>query len=168
MENLKPWYGMLRRINTAIEDISKIDRSSKREDMVKILEVRTAEVIQKGKGIQPVQETKEEQVGIEMEEIKNSMIEIEYPQYKEAKAEVIRTLKTLASMNLGLSSTQIKQVENILRIILTICIEYHLEIHNNHLTMTSMIKLIVELLTLSHKLESAEKAGKNWKQRKRS
>ena len=110
---MKPWYDMLRNINASIEDISMIERSIKREDIVKMLEVRTAEVIQKGKEIQPSQETEEGEAGIEMEEIKNSMIKIENPQYKEAKTEVIRTLETLASMDLSLSLTPIKHVENI-------------------------------------------------------
>ena len=149
MENLKPWYIMLRKINIAMKDISKIKESNKKMDMVKILE-----------------NTREGQMEVAMEEVKNSMIEVENPLYKEAKTEIMENLKTLANINLGLSSTQTKQVENILRILITICIEYHLEINNNYLDMTSMTKLLFELLTLNQKLEHAEESRKEMKAEK--
>ena len=110
--------------------------------------------------VKMLENTREGKMEAAIEEAKNSMIEVENPIFKEAKKGIMENLKTLAKMNLGLSSTQTNEVENILRVLITICIEYHLEIDNNYIDMSSMTKLILELLTLNQKLEHAEESRK--------
>merc|ERR1711913_36579 len=54
----------------------------------------------------------------------------------------------------------VKQMENILRIILAICIDYHIKTQSIQITMMSMAKFIRELLVLGCKFEVADRNNK--------
>ena len=116
---------------------------------------KTVEMIKRGNEIQPSQNAEDGGIEREIEEIKDSTLVIEKPQYKIAQTEVIKALETLANMDLSI--TPAKQMESILRVILAICIDYHIEVQNSQGSMISMAKLIRELLVLGHKLEITDR-----------
>ena len=153
MNSLKLWYDSLKVLDTTIDNVSVLEESNKQEDIVKIYDVKTAAIARRNEEIRPSQESDTEVEGLkkEIEEIRNVTFVMEEPQYGSALLEVIKALETLAEMDL--SMTPAKQMENILRIILAICIDYNIQVQSIQETMVSMARFIRELLVLGYKIE---------------
>ena len=158
MDKLRIWYDALMALNTSIDNVTILEESVNQDDITKMFNSKTAEIIKRSNEIQPSQEVADDDLKKEMEEIRDSTFVMERPQYESAMGEVIKTLETLANMNLNLIPG--KQMENILRIILAICIDYHIKNQSIQVTMMSMAKYIRELLVLGCKIEVADRNNK--------
>merc|ERR1711874_612903 len=115
-------------------------------------------------GIQPLFDVTGENLEKEVEEIRDITFVINRPQYESALIEVIKALETLANMDLGI--TPVKQMENIVKVILAICIDCHTKIQNLHDTMIVMARFIRELLVLGCKLEITDKNNRKLEEEK--
>merc|ERR1711874_599668 len=121
-------------------------------------------MIKRSNEIQSLQEAADRDLEREIEEIRDSTFVMERPQYESASVEVIKALETLANMDLSI--TPAKQMESILRIILVICIDYHIKVQSIQDTMISMAKFIRELLVLGCKLEITDRNSKRLEEEK--
>ena len=125
-ERLKIWYDTLMTLDTSIDNVTILEESVKQDDIIKMYSEKTADMIKRSNEIQPSQEAAVVDLEREIEEIRDSTFVIERPQYESALVEVIKALETLANMDLSI--TPAKQMESILRIILAICIDYHIKV----------------------------------------
>ena len=163
-ESLKILYDTLKSIDTSMDNISILDETVKQEDIVMLYSNKAADMIERGKSIQPLQDVADDGLVKEIEEIRDSTFIIERPQYESALVEVIKALETLVNMDLSITPT--KQMESILRVILAICIDYHTKIQSLHDTMITMARFIRELLVLGCKLEITDKNSRRLEEEK--
>ena len=163
-ERLKIWYDTLMTLDTSIDNVTILEESVKQDDIIKMYSNKTADMIKRSNEIQPLQEAVDEDLEREIEEIRDSTFVIEKPQHESALVEVIKALETLANMDLSI--TPAKKMESILRIILAICIDYHIKVQSIQDTMISMAKFIRELLVLGCKLEITDRNSKRLEEEK--
>ena len=164
-ERLKIWYDTLMTLDTSIDNVTILEESMKQDDIIKMYSNKTADMIKRSNEIQPLQEAVDEDLEREIKEIRDSTFVIEKPQYESALVEVIKALETLANMDLSI--TPAKKMESILRIILAICIDYHIKVQSIQDTMISMAKFIRELLVLGCKLEVTDRNSKRLEEEKK-
>ena len=150
MDSLKSWYDSLKVLDSSIDNVSVLEEPYKQENLIKIYDVKTAVIAKRNEEIRPLQEEDTEVEGLkrEIEKIRNVTFVMEEPQYSSALLEVIKALETLAGMDL--SMTPAKQMEDIIRIILAICIDYNIQVQSMQETMVSMARFIRELLVLGY------------------
>ena len=145
-DSLKTLCDYLKIIDSSMDKVKKIEEPYEQEKLVRIYEGKTAEIARKNEEMKPLQEGKEEAEGLEkeIEEIKNATFVMEEPQYTSALQEVIKALEILVGIDFSLASA--KQMEKIIRMILSICMDYNIQVQNIQDTLVSMAKFIRELL----------------------
>merc|ERR1712179_357966 len=122
-------------------------------EMVKIFDKKTEEIAKKNEELRQMKEGKVEKSN-RGGEVKKVTFVGEEPAYTTAMKEVVRALETL--VELDLQTAPLRNVENIMRIILYICMDYSTQIQTIQETMESMARLIKELMVLRGRLMDLE------------
>ena len=156
-DNMKEWYEELKKLDISMDKASRIRGPNKEGEMTQMYKEKTAEVARKNEGV--IQVTEGAAVDMKKEkEMKRVTFVVEEPAYSTALQEVIKALETLVNMNLCTAPT--RNIENIIRIILSICIDYSTQVQAMQETMRSMAVYIRELLLQRYKMEALEEENR--------
>ena len=152
-ENKEEWCGKLRLLDTSLDKASRIGGPQRQVEMIKIFNRKTAEIAKKNEEMR--QKKGGEADNLDKEgEVKRVTFVVEEPAYTTAIKEVVKALETLVGMNLY--TAPLRNVENIIKIILSICMDYSTQVQIIQETMESMAKLIRELLVLRGRMVNLE------------
>ena len=152
-ENKNEWCGKLQLLDTSLDKITKIGGTQRQKEMVKIFDKKTEEIAKKNEELRQMKEGKVEKSN-RGGEVKKVTFVVKEPAYTNAMKEVVRALETL--VELDLQTAPLRNVENIMRIILYICMDYSTQIQTIQETMESMARLIKELMVLRGRLMDLE------------
>ena len=157
-ENRKVWWGKLHTLDISLDKASKIRGTQKQEEMIKIYKRKTEEVARKNEEMVQTYEGAADSIDKGMKQVKSVTFLVEEPKYATALEEVIKALETLVGLNL--STAPMKNIENIIKIILSICIDYSTQVQATQETMRTMAKLIRELMINRHRMEILDREAK--------
>ena len=146
-DNKEEWCKELQLLDTSLNKADKTGGPRRQLEMIKVCNRKANEIAKKN-------EEMKDTGGREVENKKVTFI-IEDAAYTTAIKEVVKALETLLSMNLY--AAPMKNVENIIKIILSICLDYSNQVQMVQETMESMARLIKELLILKGKMVNIEK-----------
>ena len=152
-DNREEWCGKLILLDTSLDKASKIGGHQKQLDMMKICNKKAAEIARKNEELKLKKGGVLDSPSKEGENKRVTFI-IEDTAYTTAIQEVVKALETLLNMNLYTAPQ--KNVENIIKIILSICLDYSNQVQIVQETMESMARLIRELLILKGKMVNLE------------
>ena len=150
-EDRKEWCGNLHTLNISLDKASKIRGTQKQEEMTRIYKRKTAEVARENEEMKHTYEDAADSLEEEKKKVKSVTFLVEEPKYATALEEVIKALETLVGLNL--SNAPIRNIENIIKIILSICIDYSAQVQATQETMRTMAKLIRELIINRYRVE---------------
>ena len=150
-ENKEDWCGKLKLLDTSLDKASRIGGPQRQVEMIKIYNKKTAEVARKN---EELRQKNEGEVDSLEKEIKRVTFVVEEPAYTTAIQEVVKALETLVGMNLY--TAPMRNIENIIKIILSICMDYSTQVQIVQETMESMAKLIRELLIQRSRMANLE------------
>ena len=150
-EDRKKWCGNLNTLNMSLDKASKIRGTQKQEEMIKIYKKKTAEVAKENEEMKQTYEDATNSTEEEEKKAKSVTFMVEEPRYATAMEEVIKALETLVGLNLN--NAPINNIENIIKIILSICIDYSAQVQATQETMRTMAKLIRELIINRYRVE---------------
>ena len=152
-ENREEWCGKLIHLDTSLDNASKIGGHQRQLDRINLYNKKAAEIAKKNNELElkgggvlcsPRKDKENKKVTFIIEETA----------YTTAIQEVVKALETLLEMDLY--SAPQKNVENIIKIILSICLDYSNQVQIVQETMESMARLIRELLILKGKMVTLE------------
>ena len=89
---------------------------------------------------------------------------VDQPEYSSALKEVIKSLETL--LKIKIDTAPRRNIENIIKIILAICIEFNEQMQNAQETITTMAGVIEELMLQRYKIETLEVENKKLEESK--
>ena len=150
-EDRKKWCGNLNTLNKSLDKASRIKGTQKQEEIMKIYKKKTAEVAKENEEMKNTYEDATISTEEEEKKAKSVTFMVEEPKYTSAMEEVIKALETLVGLNLN--NAPINNIENIIKIILSICIDYSAQVQATQETMRTMAKLIRELLINRYRVE---------------
>ena len=152
-ENKEDWCGKLKLLDTSLDKASRIGGPQRQVEMIKIFNKKTAEVARKNEELRQKKGGEADSLDKERE-VKRVTFVVEEPAYTTAIQEVVKALETLVGMNLY--TAPMRNIENIMKIILSICMDYSTQVQIVQETMDSMAKLIRELLILRSRMANLE------------
>ena len=144
----------LTKIDTSLETMSNLDDILEQKGILERYKRKAIGLIERGKKIMTPMGMKQENLETEMDEIKNITFIVNRPQYDSALAEVIRALEILSQMDLG--DIPLKNMENIVKLILAICTDCNTKVQSLHDTIAAMAEYIHELMILGYKIETLD------------
>ena len=153
-ENRKEWCGKLQSLDISMDKVSRIGGSQKQEEIIEMYKRKIEEVARKNEEIKQAHEGVAGSLEEESKRVKSVTFLVEEPKYNTALEEVIKALETLMDMNL--SNAPVKNIENIIKIILSICIDYSTQMQSTQETMITMTRFIRELVIHRYRLEILE------------
>ena len=165
-KNKEDWCGKLQEVDSSMNKAYEIRGPKKQEEMLKMYRKRTAELARMN------EEMKQKQVGMadnleeEIKEIKHVTFMVEEPAYASVLQEVILALETLVVLKLD--NAPIKHVENIIKIIISICIDFNIQVQTIQETMKSMAGFIKELLVQRYRIEIVNLENKRLEEEKQA
>ena len=89
---------------------------------------------------------------------------MDQPEYSSALGEVIKSLETL--LKIKIDTAPRRNIENIIKMILAICIEFNMQMQNAQETMKTMAGVIEELILQRYKIEALETENKKLEESK--
>ena len=152
-ENKEEWCGKLKLLDTSLDKASKTGGPQKQIEMIRICNKKAAEIAKKNEELRLKKGGVMDSLNKEGESKRVTFV-VEDAAYTTAIQEVVRALETLLDMNLY--TAPLRNVENIIKIILSICLDYSNQVQMVQETMESMARLIRELLILKGKMVNLE------------
>ena len=144
--NKKNWYEKLNKLNSSLVRANKMIGPRMQMEMITICNKKTAHLIKENEEMgAPPREGEDKKVTFIVDE----------PPHTTAIKEVVKTLEAMLEMNL--QDAPLKNVENIIKIILSICLDYSDQAQMVQETLDSMARLIKELLVLKGRMVKMEK-----------
>ena len=153
-DNKEEWYKELQLLDTSLNKADKTGGPRRQLEMIKVCNRKANEIAKKNEEMRGTGGRVMDNPNREGENKKVTFV-IEDAAYTTAIKEVVKALETLLSMNLY--AAPMKNVENIIKIILSICLDYSNQVQMVQETMESMARLIKELLILKGKMVNVEK-----------
>ena len=153
-DNKEEWYKELKQLDTSISKADKTVGPRRQLEMIKVCNRKADQIAKKNEEMGGIGYRMLGHPDREGENKKVTFI-IEDATHTTAIKEVVKALETLLSMNLY--AAPMKNVENIIKIILSICLDYSDQVQMVQETMESMARLIKELLILKGKMVKMEK-----------
>ena len=152
-KNREEWCDKLLHLDTSMDTASKIGGHNRQLDRINIYNKKTVEIAKKNselevKGGGVLDSPRKDK------ENKRVTFIVEETAYTTAIQEVVKSLETLLEMDLNTAPQ--KNVENIIKIILSICLDYSNQVQIVQETMESMARLIRELLILKGRMVKQE------------
>ena len=153
-ENRMEWCDELKSLDTSMDKVTRIGGPQKQEEITERYRRETREVAKKNEDM--IQNYEEVANNLEKERthMKSVTFVVEKPKFSSALEEVINALETLVGMNLD--TAPIRNIENIIKIILSICIDYSIQIKSTQETMITMAEFIKELIKYRYRMEILE------------
>ena len=111
-------------------------------------------LIERGKKIVIPVDFKQKTQELDKEGDKNITFLVDRPKYESALAEVINALELLSQIDI--SCIPVKNMKNIVKLLLAICTDCNKKVQNLHDTMAIMAKYIHEFMTLGHKADTLD------------
>ena len=152
-DNKEEWCGKLKLLDTSLDKASKTGGPQKQMEMIRICNRKAAEIARKNEELRLKKGGVVDSSNKEGESKRVTFV-VEDAAYTTAIQEVVRALETLLNMNLY--TAPLRNVENIIKIILSICLDYSNQVQMVQETMESMARLIRELLILKGKMVNLE------------
>ena len=153
-DNKEEWYKELKQLDTSLSKTDKTVGPRRQLEMMKMCNRKANQIAKKN---EEMGGTESRRLGNSNKENENKKVTfiIEDAAHTTAIKEVVKALETLLNMNLY--AAPMKNVENIIKIILSICLDYSDQVQMVQETMESMARLIKELLILKGKMVKVEK-----------